>query len=89
MTDIHHSRDSFFPSEANKNSISNLHRSKDINRSTSRGKILRTDQETKRDEQNRQMLRIAGAEIDELKDSLKYAEYLLARTKEEKENMER
>lgn len=31
------------------------------------------------------MLRVAAIEIDELKESLKYAEYLLARTKEEKE----
>jgi hypothetical protein len=35
------------------------------------------------------MLRVASAEIDELKDSLKYAEYLLARTKEEKEQFEK
>ena len=35
------------------------------------------------------MLRVAIAEIDELKDSLKYAEYLLARTKDEKENLEK
>ena len=35
------------------------------------------------------MLRIASTEIEELKDSLRYAEYMLARTKEEKENLEK
>ena len=34
------------------------------------------------------MVLLAQGEIDELKDSLKYAEYLLARTKEEKEHLE-
>ena len=52
-----------------------------IGNSVSGGKILRTDQETKRDENNRQMLRLAANEIEELKDGLKYAEYMLARTK--------
>ena len=58
--------------------------SKFLGKSTS-GKILRTDQDTRRDEQNRQLLKLAATEIEELKDSLKYAEYMLARTKEEKE----
>lgn len=44
---------------------------------------------TKRDEQTRQMFRLAQTEIDELKDSLRYAEYVLARTKEEKEMLEK
>ena len=35
------------------------------------------------------MLRLAVTEIDELKDSLRYAEYMLARTKEEKEDLEK
>ena len=35
------------------------------------------------------MLRVAMSEIDELKDSLKYAEYMLAKTKEEKENLQK
>jgi len=35
------------------------------------------------------MFKLAQLEIDELKDSLRYAEYVLARTKEEKENFER
>jgi hypothetical protein len=35
------------------------------------------------------MLRLAATEIEELKDSLKYAEYMLARTKEEKESVEK
>ena len=59
------------------------------NSSTVSGKVLRTDQDTKRDEQSRQMLRLAQGEIEELKDSLRYAEYVLARTKEEKETLEK
>jgi len=35
------------------------------------------------------MLRVAATEIIELKDSLRYAEYLLAKTKEEKEQIEK
>jgi len=35
------------------------------------------------------MLRLASVEVEELKDSLKYAEYMLARAKEEKEEIER
>ena len=34
------------------------------------------------------MLAVASIEIDELKDSLRYAEYMLVRTKEEKEVLE-
>ena len=35
------------------------------------------------------MLRLAATEIEELKDSLRYAEYMLVRTKEEKEALEK
>lgn len=35
------------------------------------------------------MLRLATSEIEELKDSLRYAEYMLARIKDEKEILER
>ena len=35
------------------------------------------------------MFRLAQTEIDELKDSLRYSEYVLARTKEEKEMLEK
>ena len=34
------------------------------------------------------MLRLAGKEIEELKDSLRYAEFQLAKTKEEREQAE-
>lgn len=34
------------------------------------------------------MLAVASIEIDELRDSLRYAEYMLAQTKEEKEALE-
>jgi hypothetical protein len=34
------------------------------------------------------MLSVASVEINELKDSLRYAEYMLSRTKEEKEELE-
>ena len=35
------------------------------------------------------MFRLSQVEIDELKDSLRYAEYVLAKTREEKEQLER
>lgn len=35
------------------------------------------------------MLRLAANEIEELKDGLKYAEYMLARTKQEKEDVQK
>eukprot|EP00347_Sterkiella_histriomuscorum_P010297 403376845 len=66
-----------------------LRNTKNGNNHSQSGKILRTDQETKQTEQTRQLFRLAQCEIDELKDSLRYAEYVLARTKEEKEQLEK
>ncbi|CDW83586.1 UNKNOWN [Stylonychia lemnae] len=69
--------------------LSNQRPSFKKNPHTASGKILRTDQDTKVNEQTRQLFRLAQGEIDELKDSLRYAEYALARTKQEKEVLER
>jgi len=44
--------------------------------------------ESTRLEQSKQMAKVARGEIDELKNSLRYAEFILERTRMEKEQVE-